>query len=180
MNTLLEEETITKEQIDYFATWYKGKVYLIPVEECSTSKTLRFAPPSNNNQNYNKAENYEIENVIKPSKDYVDSKKVYMEIQRNSIKNFKEKQLYCINCNKEITIYSKSGLCPECYSMTQRKIERPSREELKDMIRNNSFLSLSKKFNVSDNAIRKWCKSMNLPSAKAEINRYTDEEWRVI
>lgn len=35
----------TSEQIDYFATYYQNKVYLIPVEECSTSKTLRFAPP---------------------------------------------------------------------------------------------------------------------------------------
>ena len=54
----------TKEQIDYFATYYNGQVYLIPVEECSTSKTLRFSPPQNGNNNYNKAEDYEIEKII--------------------------------------------------------------------------------------------------------------------
>ena len=37
----------TKEQIDYFATYYDGKCYLIPVEECSTEKVLRILPPKN-------------------------------------------------------------------------------------------------------------------------------------
>ena len=33
--------------IDYFATYWDNKCYLIPVEECSVEKTLRFAPPKN-------------------------------------------------------------------------------------------------------------------------------------
>ena len=35
----------TPDEIDYFATFWKGICYLIPVTECSVSKTLRFAPP---------------------------------------------------------------------------------------------------------------------------------------
>lgn len=36
----------TKNEIDYFATIWKDKVYLIPVEECSLEKTLWIdAPP---------------------------------------------------------------------------------------------------------------------------------------
>ena len=35
----------TPDEIDYFATFCKGVCYLIPVTECSVSKTLRFAPP---------------------------------------------------------------------------------------------------------------------------------------
>ena len=54
-------------------------------------------------------------------------------------------------------------MCRKCYNFSNRITERPNRDELKTLIRNNSFLSLSKKFGVSDNAIRKWCKSMNLP-----------------
>jgi hypothetical protein len=34
-------------EIDYFATYWNGKCYLIPVLECSVTKTLRFAPPKN-------------------------------------------------------------------------------------------------------------------------------------
>lgn len=35
----------TKNEIDFFVTHYKGVNYLIPVEECSTEKTLRIIPP---------------------------------------------------------------------------------------------------------------------------------------
>lgn len=38
----------TKDDIDYFATSFEGKVYIIPVEQCSTSKILRFSPPKGN------------------------------------------------------------------------------------------------------------------------------------
>lgn len=36
----------SKDQIDYFATYWDNQCYLIPVEECSVSKTLRFAYPN--------------------------------------------------------------------------------------------------------------------------------------
>jgi len=35
-------------------------------------------------------------------------------------------------------------------------------------------------YNVSDNAIRKWCIAMKLPSSKKEINNYSNEEWEKI
>ena len=38
----------SKDEIDYFATYYDGKSYLIPVEECNTQKILRILPPKNN------------------------------------------------------------------------------------------------------------------------------------
>lgn len=37
----------TKEEIDYFCTFYNGQCYMIPVEECSIEKKLRFIPPKN-------------------------------------------------------------------------------------------------------------------------------------
>ena len=54
----------TSDMIDFFATYYDGNVYIIPVDECSQVKTLRFAPLQTN-QLYNKAEDYLIENFIK-------------------------------------------------------------------------------------------------------------------
>ena len=37
----------TKEDCDYFVTYYDGKNYLIPVEQCSNEKILRIVPPKN-------------------------------------------------------------------------------------------------------------------------------------
>lgn len=37
----------TADEIDFFATYYKGNCYLIPVEECSFEKNLRLKAPKN-------------------------------------------------------------------------------------------------------------------------------------
>lgn len=56
----------TKEDIDYFATFFGQKVYLVPVEECSgATKRLRFAPPKSGQKiGINFAEQYLAEEVI--------------------------------------------------------------------------------------------------------------------
>lgn len=40
-----------------------------------------------------------------------------------------------------------------------------------------SFVAVGKKYNVTDNAIRKWCKYYNLPNKSSEIKQYSQEEW---
>jgi hypothetical protein len=51
--------------------------------------------------------------------------------------------------------------CANSYNRNRSisKLEKNNitREELKEMIRTESFLSIGKRFEVSDNAIRKWC-----------------------
>lgn len=169
--------TYSKEQIDYFATWYNNQVYLIPVEECSVSKTLRFSPPKNNSSKYNKAEDYEIEKVIPISQELLKSKEDFENRREQSILENQKNILYCSSCGEQITKYSKSGLCSKCYSEISRKVERPNREELKLLIRNKSFLEIGRIYNVSDNAIRKWCRAELLPTKKNEISMYSEEEW---
>jgi uncharacterized protein YjcR len=39
------------------------------------------------------------------------------------------------------------------------------------------FTKIAEMYNVSDNAVRKWCDKYNLPRKKSEINNYTDEDW---
>lgn len=87
----------------------------------------------------------------------------------------KKKEQYCIDCGKKI--YFKSTRCFECDSKHKQKVERPSREELKQMIRIKTFVQIAKEFNVSDKAITKWCKKENLPYRKKDIKSYSDEEW---
>lgn len=90
------------------------------------------------------------------------------------------KKYYCSSCGKLISASSKKGLCKECYSKTTRKVDRPTREELKELIRNKSFVSIANEYGVSDNAIRKWCDSYNLPRTKKDINSYSEKEWNNI
>lgn len=60
-------DSYTKDEIDYFATFYNNKCYLISVEECGgRSASLRFLPPKNNQTRGIKwAKDYELEEVIK-------------------------------------------------------------------------------------------------------------------
>lgn len=70
--------------------------------------------------------------------------------------------------------------CPSCYHSNTRRVERPSRDVLKDRIRNSTFAELSRELSVSDNAIRKWCKNYGLPDKVAVIKSMTDAEWESV
>lgn len=57
--------TYTKEEIDYFCTYYDNKCYLVPVTECSSSKKLRFNSTKNGQKvGINLAEDYELEKQL--------------------------------------------------------------------------------------------------------------------
>lgn len=92
-------------------------------------------------------------------------------------KKEEKKKLLCKECGVEITKDSKSGLCQFCVRKASRICERPSREQLKKLIRNTAFTTIGEQYGVSDNAVRKWCKVDNLPSRKVDINKYSDEDW---
>ena len=64
--------------------------------------------------------------------------------------------------------------------INQNKTKRIPKDELKKLIRIKSFTSIGKMFNVTDNAIRKWCDFYNLPRTKKEINSLSDKEWELL
>lgn len=169
----------TAKDIDYFATCWEDNVYLIPVEECSTSKSLRIAPREESTpNNVNMAEDYLVENILGYKSLYhIEDFEEQIPIK---VQKIKENPYFCKVCgiNK---VWKQGNSCAECSNLLQRKVKnRPSRETLKTEIRTNSFLTIGKKYNVSDNAIRKWCASYNLPTKKREIDKYTNEEWELI
>jgi len=90
----------------------------------------------------------------------------------------KQQPHYCIDCGTLLQTNSKR--CTRCANIAQQKVKRPNRENLKNLIRNKPFTVIGNIFGVSDNAIRKWCISENLPSKKSEIKKYSDEEWNKI
>ena len=94
---------------------------------------------------------------------------------REDREKYASRKNYCIDCGKEIA--STSTKCKSCAQKTEKPV---SRDELKNLIRNLPFTQIGQKFNVSDNAIRKWCDSYNLPRRISDIKKFTDEEWELI
>lgn len=66
----------------------------------------------------------------------------------------------CIFCDLEYEIKKKNQkYCSyECHKKSIRRVERPSKEQLKKEISESNYVQVGKKYGVSDNAIRKWLK----------------------
>lgn len=76
-------------------------------------------------------------------------------------------QTTCPICKK--IKYFRSKMCLECSSKAQRKVNRPSKTELEHDLLFLNFTQIAKKYNVSDNAIRKWCHQYGLPTKCKEV-----------
>lgn len=64
----------------------------------------------------------------------------------------------CPVCNRQKHI-TNNTCSPECRAIANRKvINRPSREQLLELIEISSYVQVGKLFGVSDNTIRKWVK----------------------
>lgn len=77
-------------------------------------------------------------------------------------------QLICENCGKifETKRQSAKYCCVNCSQIAFRKTKRPSKEELEILVKEFPMTYLGKKFSVSDNAVRKWCKSYGITFGK--------------
>ena len=86
-----KQRLYSKTEIDYFATYYNNKCYLVKVEDCSTSKTLSFENKKTNQHPVNFIENYEAEKQIEKiinGEDEIklqDNQKVYQYDLRNNL-----------------------------------------------------------------------------------------------
>ena len=98
----------------------------------------------NHNKEDNKLENLEYvtkkENSIKQHEFY--------GITKNNYKTCK--------CGNTIWVTSKN--CIERSLILKRKVERPSKDVLKELLMENTYVKVGKMYNVSDNTIRKWIK----------------------
>lgn len=109
----------------------------------------------------------------------------FKSLNRNSVRENRDKYLNrkllnntCKKCGIEIS--KNATYCHKCFGEINRVPleDMPvTREELKELIRNESFVQIGKLYNMSDNAVRKWCDKFNLPRTKKDIKSYSDEEW---
>lgn len=90
----------------------------------------------------------------------------------------KKKKFKSEKIRKEKSSNIKKELKPKSLKKPrQLKILPINREDLKHRIYTESFLSIAREYDVSDNAIRKWCDRYHLPRKKTVIQTYSKEEW---
>lgn len=65
-------------------------------------------------------------------------------------------------CDCGAEICKTSQFCINCRGLNNRKVKRPSKEELEKLIWEKPIIHLAKDYDVSDNAIRKWCKKYGI------------------
>jgi len=82
---------------------------------------------------------------------------------RNYVKPWIDK--ICLTCNTPFkTKMPDQKYCSnECYSFANRITERPTKEQLSDLITDKiSWTKMGKMFHVSDNAVRKWARAYKI------------------
>ena len=151
-------KTVKDTDVDIlFVVTEKQELYEIPIEEVTTRKSLYLGPDR---------QCFRVDNI--------DTK--YISKTQHTEKEIK----YCIECSKILGEKNNSGLCVSCANKKHRKVERPLREELKNLIRKIPFTTIATQYGVSDKTISKWCEAEGLPSRKKDINSYSDAEWEDI
>lgn len=87
-------------------------------------------------------------------------------------------------CEEYLNLYKcpicgkyKSSTSKHCFSCNNKKQTEniPSREKLKETLLLRNFTKIGKMFNVTDNAVRKWCKKYKLPYLTKELQTLTDD-----
>lgn len=105
-----------------------------------------------------------IKKKEKKHKKYVYKKKTSIDEVSKTRKLF-TKIAYCKICGKifKANPSSKNIYCSQkCSHEDQKKTNWPSTEQLIEDIKNLPIIKIGKKYGVSDNAIRKWCKTLNI------------------
>lgn len=77
-------------------------------------------------------------------------------------KNKINKERFCSVCGKEISKWSKSGLCPDCAHNKQRRCEWPDKNTLEMLLKENSISEIGRHYNVSFPTVKKWMRLYNL------------------
>ena len=128
--------------------------------------------------------NYLWKNELYEKIDKEEYKKHEKQIKKNNYKKYslqsKRKQnsktKLCPICNKNY-ISDNAQKCVECYKKEQAKNIPPALELIELISSCIPLTTIAKKYNVSDAAIRKWCKKYNIPYKYHDIRNMCAEEW---
>lgn len=76
---------------------------------------------------------------------------------------------HCEVCGKPLSNEQEKYCSAECSSVSQHRAKRPDLDQLGKDITSMPMLKVGEKYGVSDNAIRKWCRTLGLPCKRQEI-----------
>ena len=165
----------TSEEIDFIAITFNNWIYLFNPDLAKQVFTVRVNKPTQYNQHW--IEDYRIDKVLGIQiKSWVSLK----EETREEKGTAKIKKYTCIDCG--VPVWNKNARCVCCARIIQSaNSTKPSREILKAKIKDTPFTRIGAEYNVTDNAVRKWCKTYNLPSKTSEIKEIIEKgEWDLI
>jgi|LakMenE01Jun11ns_1017448.scaffolds.fasta_scaffold9887178_4 hypothetical protein len=97
-------------------------------------------------------------------------KRSYKTIYKESSlsrKKAQKKYNQCLACG--IDTYNDKYCSNKCCKLAKRKVDRPDKEKLIEILQKNNWTQTAKMFNVSDNAVRKWAKQYNIDTNRKNL-----------
>lgn len=182
-HTTNKKYTTYENDIDYFVFYLVewDEILIVPIEKIKDKKSICFRktlPKSKNGNEIHLISDYSFKKFFDDEEVILTSaENKNIDIEQVEEKNTSLPKYTCIDCGKIVS--KKNGRCLSCAAKLQPRIveNRPTREELKEMIRTMSFVKIGEKYGVSDNSIRKWCDFYNLPRRVTDIKKYSEEDW---
>lgn len=96
---------------------------------------------------------------------------VYVTVDSNDKTAVKNECPYCGRLK-----YYSAKMCIECYNKERAK-NIPTKDELRKYLLDKSMCAIGRIYDVSDNAVRKWCKKYNLPFKRKDIKKFREENY---
>lgn len=168
-------KTYTSKEVDFIAITFNNWVYLFNPELANKAFTVRVSKPIQYNQHW--LEDYRIDKVLEMQiKSWVSLK----EETRENKGNTSVKKFACIDCG--VPVWKENSRCVNCARVMQSaNSAKPSREILKAKIKDTPFTTIGAEYKVTDNAVRKWCKTYGLPTRVSEIKEIVKKgEWDLV
>ena len=168
-------KTYTLEEVDFIAIIFNNWIYLFNPELANKSFTVRISKPTQYNQHW--LEDYRIDKVLGVQ---IKSWTSLKEETREAKGNTSVKKFTCIDCGTPV--WNENSRCVNCARAIQSaNSAKPSREILKAKIKDTPFTTIGAEYKVTDNAVRKWCKTYGLPTRVSEIKEIVKKgEWDLV
>lgn len=82
---------------------------------------------------------------------------------------------FCLNCGTHLNNTNKTGFCLKCYKEDIRKNIPNQKDLFNKLIEfNGNFSKVGRYYGVTDNSVRKWCKSYNMPFHSKDYKKNFD------